>query len=39
MQTFIVKISKDVMTPKDIVEAIWQSNEELLKTDITVERQ
>jgi hypothetical protein len=38
MQTFIVKISKDVMTPADIREALWVSGE-LSREDITVERQ
>ena len=38
MQTFIVKVSGDSLSPKDIREAIWQCSDDLSKEDIIVEQ-
>lgn len=39
MQTFIVKVSGDTLSPADIRKAIWQCSEDLSKDDILVEKQ
>ena len=39
MQTFIVKVIGDSLTPADIKKAIWQCSDELSEQDIIVEQQ